>query len=82
MKKRNVTKIVTNEEVPVPVPVPADVPPQCGAWCFILGAATGAFCGLELGHDGDHRVQINVLAEPQSRFAIYWQLGGPEEVQV
>lgn len=50
----------------------------CGAWCFILGAGSAAFCGLEPDHTGDHRVQINVYAEPQSRFAIYWQLGGEE----
>lgn len=49
-------------------------PQSCGAWCFILGPGAGAFCALEQAHEGDHAVHINVLAEPASRFSIYWQL--------
>lgn len=55
------------------------VPPQlCGAWAFVLGASFGAFCRLSPGHEGDHRTEIKVYAEPQSRFSIAWTLGNPD----
>lgn len=47
---------------------------QCGAWCFILGAAVGAFCSETKGHDDDHRTEIKVFVEPKSSFTILWRL--------
>lgn len=70
-KNRTIQKPTEVEDTPIALKI-------CGAWCFILGAGSGAFCGLEPEHEGDHRVQINVFAEPQARFNIYWQLGGNE----
>lgn len=70
--KKNVKKVPVIEE---PVPAPTPTPTQCGAWCFILGSLSGVFCNFETGHEGDHRVQINVNADPYAIFTIYWQTG-------
>lgn len=50
-----------------------EVPP-CGAWCFILGAAAGAFCAKHEGHENEHETKISVLVEPKSEFRILWAL--------
>lgn len=48
----------------------------CGAWCFILGAAVGAFCMKDENHEGEpHETRIQVFAEPVSDFTITWTLG-------
>lgn len=47
----------------------------CGAFAYILGASLGAFCRLSPGHEGDHRTEIKVYAEPQAHFVITWHLG-------
>lgn len=50
-------------------------PELCGAFAYILGASLGAFCRLSPGHEGDHRTEIKVYAEPQAHFVITWHLG-------
>lgn len=71
MSRKNRNQVQENTQSAVPLETQ---PQSCGAWCFILGPGAGAFCALEQAHEGDHAVHINVLAEPASRFSIYWQL--------
>lgn len=54
-------------------------PELCGAFAFILGASLGAFCRQAPGHEGPHRTEIKVFAEPQAHFVITWVLGQPAE---
>lgn len=57
--------------------IESEAPPAvelCGAWAFILGPSLGAFCRLAPEHEGDHRTEIVVHAEPKSRFMILWAL--------
>lgn len=46
----------------------------CNAWCFLLGPAFKAFCPLSKGHEEDHRIEINIFAEPRSHFTISWSM--------
>lgn len=46
----------------------------CGAWCFILGPATGAFCAKDKNHEDEHEVTISVFVEPISEFKVTWTL--------
>lgn len=59
----------TVEEAPVET-----APELCGAWAFVLGASLGAFCRMAPGHEGEHRTEIKVYAEPRSHFTILWAL--------
>lgn len=51
-----------------------EVVEQCGAWCFLLGAALNAFCQLDRDHEDDHQVDISIFAEPKSHFTVLWVL--------
>ncbi len=72
-------KTTPKKAVQAPVAEAPAAPELCGAFAYILGATLGAFCRLAPGHEGPHRTEIKVFAEPQAHFVITWVLGQPAE---
>lgn len=72
--KKREKLMAVKKKVETETQFPVQKPELCGAWAFVLGASLAAFCRLAPNHDGDHRTEINVLAEPRSHFTITWSL--------